>query len=166
MALTPPQPDPPRLRQISAICRNGLACSWWVSTLVDTVGPRHAWMFFVQLSKYSIRWKSIHAWRGSTGTNPTVVGNLSKAGRCRIAGCPRHGCRGQAPKDGFTASPKPDTAPPSHGMPAVAFAVAVAVALASAGAGAQPCRYPLHWPPSPASPPDEPSPAFRPARYA
>ncbi|KAG1531215.1 hypothetical protein G6F50_016824 [Rhizopus delemar] len=36
MPRTPPQPDPPRLRQISAICRNG-ALLWWVSTLVDTV---------------------------------------------------------------------------------------------------------------------------------
>ncbi|AWT15069.1 hypothetical protein DM611_12750 [Stenotrophomonas maltophilia] len=33
------QPDPPRLRQISAICRNGMSCSWWVSTLVDTFWP-------------------------------------------------------------------------------------------------------------------------------
>ncbi len=31
-----------------------MARSWWVSTLVDTVDPRHAWMLFVQLSKYSI----------------------------------------------------------------------------------------------------------------
>jgi len=31
-----------------------MACPWWVSTLVDTVDPRHAWMHFDQLSKYSI----------------------------------------------------------------------------------------------------------------
>jgi len=31
-----------------------MARSWWVTTLVDTVDPRHAWMLFVQLSKYSI----------------------------------------------------------------------------------------------------------------
>ena len=43
MALTPPQPDPPRLRQFPAICRNGVLL-WWVSTLVDTVDPRHPWM--------------------------------------------------------------------------------------------------------------------------
>ena len=43
MRLTPPQPDPPRLRQFSAICRNDVL-PWWVSTLVDTVDPRHAWM--------------------------------------------------------------------------------------------------------------------------
>jgi len=28
-----------------------------VSTLVDTVDPRHAWMLFVQFSKYSISMK-------------------------------------------------------------------------------------------------------------
>jgi len=31
-----------------------MACFWWVSTLVDTVDPRHAWMLFDELSKYSI----------------------------------------------------------------------------------------------------------------
>ena len=51
----------------------------------------------------------------STPTNSDR--NLSEVGRCRSAGCPRHGCRGQAPRDGFTASPHSDTAPPSHGMP-------------------------------------------------
>ena len=53
-----------------------------------------------------------------------------------MRGCPRHGCRGQAPKDGFTASPPSDTTPPnSRKTRADAFAVAVAVA--SAGAGLQ-----------------------------
>ncbi|WP_230116484.1 hypothetical protein, partial [Stenotrophomonas lactitubi] len=42
----------------------------------------------------------------------TVIGTLSKAGRCRIAGCPRHGWRGQAYKDVLAASPQSDTAPP------------------------------------------------------
>ncbi|MDQ7304253.1 hypothetical protein, partial [Stenotrophomonas sp. Sm0581] len=38
MPRTPPQPDPPRLRQFPAICRDGfLRCFWWVSTLVDTM---------------------------------------------------------------------------------------------------------------------------------
>ncbi|WP_414497523.1 hypothetical protein, partial [Stenotrophomonas maltophilia] len=36
MPRTPPQPDPPRLRQFSAICRNRILL-WWVSTLVDTI---------------------------------------------------------------------------------------------------------------------------------
>ncbi|MBN5174587.1 hypothetical protein JY430_20930, partial [Stenotrophomonas maltophilia] len=30
------------------------------------------------------------------------TGKLSKAGWVRLRGCPRHGCRGQAPMDGFT----------------------------------------------------------------
>ena len=38
--------------------------------------------------------QSIHAWRGSTADR----GNLSKAGWVRWRGCPRHGCRGQAPR--------------------------------------------------------------------
>ncbi|KAG0928579.1 hypothetical protein G6F32_012533 [Rhizopus arrhizus] len=44
--------------------------------------------------------------------------------------------------DGFTASPQTHSAPPSHGMPAVAVAVAVALALAvaSAGAGCNPAE--------------------------
>ncbi|MEN5262771.1 hypothetical protein, partial [Stenotrophomonas hibiscicola] len=37
---------------------------WWVSTLVDTVDPRHAWILFDQLSKYSIPMDLIHAKRG------------------------------------------------------------------------------------------------------
>ncbi|PJL12730.1 hypothetical protein B9Y72_08020 [Stenotrophomonas maltophilia] len=47
-------------------------------------------------------------------------------GRCRSAGCPRHGCRGQAYTDVLAASPYSDTAPPPHGKPAVAVAVEVA----------------------------------------
>ncbi|TIL16972.1 hypothetical protein E4419_03455 [Stenotrophomonas maltophilia] len=41
MALTPLQPDPPRLREVPATCLAGvLRCCWWVSTLVDTLFPR------------------------------------------------------------------------------------------------------------------------------
>jgi len=46
---------------------------------------------------------------------PSSSGKLSEAGRCRIAGCPRHGCRGQAYTDVLAASPQSDTVPPSHG---------------------------------------------------
>ncbi len=103
MPRTPPQPDPPRLRQISAICRS--------TPCVDE-----------SLSDNEINWGQIRFPKenGSdpmtppdSRTYPTVTGKLSKAGRCRIAGCPRHGCRGQAPMDGFTASPQSDTAPPN-----------------------------------------------------
>ena len=41
----------PAFDRFPAICR--CWCGWWVSTLVDTVDPRHAWMLFDQLSKYS-----------------------------------------------------------------------------------------------------------------
>ncbi len=58
------------------------------------------------------------------GVDPSDRGNLSEVGRCRSAECPRHGCRGQAPMDGFTASPHSDTAPPTRGMPAFAVEVA------------------------------------------
>jgi len=124
MRLTPPQPDPPRLRQISAICRS--------TPCVDE-----------SLSDSEINWGQIRFPKenGSdpmtpcrTRINPTVTGKLSKVGRCRIAGCPRHGCCGQAPMDGFTASPQSDTAPPSHRQPraALAFALALAVDVALA----------------------------------
>src|SRR5678816_4340166 len=75
-----------------------MACSWWVSTLVDTVDPRHAWMFFVQLSKYSIRWKSIHAWRGSTTyREPVEGGAVSDCGASApwARGMPRAGWAGR-----------------------------------------------------------------------
>ncbi|MBA0430571.1 hypothetical protein D7Y53_11595 [Stenotrophomonas maltophilia] len=50
--------------------------------------------------------------------------------------------------DGFTASPHTHSAPPSHGMRAVAYAVAVAVAVAGQRPalpqvqGCKPCRTP------------------------
>ena len=131
MPRTPPQPDPPRLRQISAICGS--------TPCVDE-----------SLSDNEIDWGQIRFPKenGSDPTppcrsriSPTVTGKLSKAGRCRIAGCPRHGCRGQAPMDGFTASPQSDTAPPNP-QKTRAF---LALALASSRCRAQPCR-----PPSPA----------------
>ena len=129
MPRTPPQPDPPRLRQISAICRS--------TPCVDE-----------SLSDNEIDWGQIRFPKenGSDPTppcrsriSPTVTGKLSKAGRCRIAGCPRHGCRGQAPMDGFTASPQSDTAPPNP-QKTRAF---LALALASSRCRAQPCRPPL-----------------------
>ncbi|MNV61987.1 hypothetical protein D3C71_1545150 [compost metagenome] len=69
----------------------------------------------------------IHAWRGPTVSTRVDThqqqhrrrsdssGKLSKAGWVRLRGCPRHGCRGQAPRDGFTASPATGPTPPSHG---------------------------------------------------
>ncbi len=110
-----------------------------------SVDPRHAWMNLCRISKSIGRQIRFPKENGSDATtpcrsriNPTVTGKLSKVGRCRIAGCPRHGCRGQAPMDGFTASPQSDTAPPN---PQKTRAVlALALALASSRCRAQPCR--------------------------
>ncbi len=96
-------------------------CCWWVSTLVDTVDPRHAWMLFDHFEIFDFDGDS-----STHGVDLPDTGKLSKVGRCRMAGCPRHGCRGQAYKDVLAASPPSDTAPPSHGTPAVAVAVEVA----------------------------------------
>jgi len=38
-------------------------------------------------------------------------GSCPRPGGWAGRGCPRHGCRGQAPRDGFTASPDPPTHP-------------------------------------------------------
>jgi len=104
MRLTPPQPDPPRLRQISAICGRSTPCV--DESLTDN-----------EINRGQIRFPTENGSDPMTPrdsrTHPTVTGKLSKVGRCRIAGCPRHGCRGQAPMDGFTASPQSDTAPPN-----------------------------------------------------
>ncbi len=83
---------------------------------------------------------SIHAWRGSTA----VTGKLSKAGRCRMAGCPRHGCRGQAPRDGFTASPPSDTSPPPHAetQSRFGFGFGFGSGFGLCRCRAQPCRTP------------------------
>ena len=62
---------------------------------------------------------------------PPDRGELSKAGWVRLRGCERHGCRDQAPMDGFTASPSTGPTPPTHGKPAFD------VDLALAGAGLQ-----------------------------
>ncbi|CAM4416819.1 hypothetical protein STLA111740_17455 [Stenotrophomonas lactitubi] len=80
------------------------------------------------------------------GVDLLATGKLSKAGHCGFAGCEPHGCGDQASMDGFTAPPQTHSAPPSHGMHAVA--VASAVAAASAGAGCSPAE-PLNRQPAP-----------------
>ena len=65
------------------------------------VDPRHAWMLFVQLSKYSI----------SMEFHPRMTGIQQTPGRCQGWGGMgrqdrwRHGWRHRAPMDGFTACP-------------------------------------------------------------
>ncbi len=104
--------------------------------------PRHAWINLCQITK-SIRGHIRFPTENGSDPrplppavprpHPTVTGKLSKAGRCRIAGCLRHGCRGQAYRDVLAASPQSDTAPPNHRQPRAALALALALALAVAG---------------------------------
>ncbi|AWH38527.1 hypothetical protein C1929_17985 [Stenotrophomonas sp. ZAC14D1_NAIMI4_6] len=61
MPLTPPQPDPPRLRQFPAGCWNLLllvdavgGCCWWM-LLVDAVGGCCWWMLLVGADRWSAR---------------------------------------------------------------------------------------------------------------
>ncbi|MDH0017900.1 hypothetical protein, partial [Stenotrophomonas sp. GD04028] len=70
MRLTPPQPDPPRLRQFSAICWNDVLL-WWVSTLVDTVDPRHAWMTH-SISERKIVSTKVDTYQQPRGTKPQL----------------------------------------------------------------------------------------------
>ncbi len=140
------------------------ACIPWDGVLlvgVDLgrhVDPRHAWMLFDQLSKYSISME-IHprmAWIYQTLGNCQRWGGVGVRGVSRMG--PRHAsgglgrtpnpglavCAGlrtrasgcQAYTDVLAASPHSDTAPPNHGLHAVALAVA------SAGAGRSPAKNP------------------------
>jgi hypothetical protein len=116
MPRTPPPPDPPRLRQISAVCRS-TPC---VDALRSTVGILD---FDGDPSTHGV---DLPCRPRSTSTNSHR--NLSEVGRCRSAGCQPHGCGCQAYRDVLAASPHSDIAPPSHGKPAVAVASAVALA--------------------------------------
>ncbi len=78
-----------------------------------------AWIYGVdQVDSYQ---SEIGADQRSAPTTSRV--KLSKAGWVRFSveggvgpvACPRHGRRGQAPMDGFTASPETGPTPPSHG---------------------------------------------------
>ncbi|QGL99788.1 hypothetical protein FEO89_03085 [Stenotrophomonas maltophilia] len=94
MALTPSQPDPPRLRQFSAICR-------------PFVEPSHARLLFDQFSNYSISME-IHprmAWiqRVDQGRRlPTAAGNCQGRGGAGWQDRWRHGpeaCLGRVGQD-------------------------------------------------------------------
>ncbi|SSM87363.1 Uncharacterised protein [Acinetobacter baumannii] len=135
------QPTPPHLRQISRGCWQLRLCSARLLVGVDLgrhdfslryrmSHPRMAWIYCVDQGR--------HPPTATHSAVPTDRGKLSKAGWVRLRECPRHGCRGQAPKDGFTASPATGPTPPSLRKPA--SAVAVAVALDRSGCRAQPCR--------------------------
>ena len=115
MRLTPPQPDPPRLRQILATCSRSTTCVDALHSIVEIFD------FNGDSSTHGV---DLTCRPRSTPTNSRR--NLSEAGRCRSAGCQPHGCGCQASMDGFTASPHSDTAPPTHGMPAFDVDVALA----------------------------------------
>jgi hypothetical protein len=130
MPRTPPQPHPPRLRQFPAMCLGGVLCCWWVSTLVDTVDPRHAWMgrswgcvtrhftgvgFLaygcmerrrpsteICVDRYSACFGAGSRLRGA---NPPSQGNRRRRGRVRVRGRERHGWRDRAYMDVLAASP-------------------------------------------------------------
>ncbi len=136
MPRTLPQPDPPRLRQISGD----------LSVLVRLVGVdpgRHgrstpcvdALRSIVEIFELQLQLE-LDGDSSTHGVVPSDRENLSEVGRCRSAGCQPHGCGCQADRDVLAASPHSGTAPPPHGM----RAIAVAPAVASAGARAQPCR--------------------------
>src|SRR6185437_7512691 len=69
------------------------------------------------------------------------LGRTPNPGLAVCAGKRTRASRGQAYRDVLAASPHSDTAPPSHGISAVAVAVAVALASASAGAGRSPAEH-------------------------
>ncbi|MET3152413.1 UNVERIFIED_ORG: hypothetical protein ABIC77_003672 [Stenotrophomonas geniculata] len=124
------------------------------------VDPRHAWMnlrrnrIFRQLKEQHPRMAWTHQppencqrWggvglRGVSRMGPRHasggLGRTPNPGLAVCAGSRTRASRGQAYRDVLAASPQFDTAPPSHGIPAVA--VAVALASASAGAGRSPAE--------------------------
>ena len=131
MALTPPQPDPPRLRQFSAICWNG---SWGQIRFPAENGsdPR-----FISIPDRCVD-QGRHL--------PTAAEICQRWGGVGCQDRWRHGWRHRASRDGFTASPHSDTGPPTHGMPAFDVDVAAEVAGQRPALpqvqGCKPCRNP------------------------
>ncbi len=168
MRLTPPRPDPPRLRQIPAICRS--------TPCVDE-----------SLSDNEIDWGQIRfpLEKGSdpmtprnSRTHPTVTGKLSKVGRCGQAGplapwmapssphgCGRFACEallrkrpnaqppaaGPDPGGGFTACPASPHRPakPAETQSRFGFGFGFGCCRPAAGTTAGAGRSPAA-PPSPA----------------
>ncbi len=137
MRLTPPRPDPPRLRQISAICRSTPCVD---ESLSD-----------IEINRGQIRFPTEN---GSdpmtpcrTKINPTVTGKLSKVGRCGLAGPLAPWMAHRALRDGFTACPasphrpaKPQTTQSCFGF---GFGCCRPAAGTTAGAGRSPADSPF-----------------------
>ncbi len=151
MRLTPPQPDPPRLRQFPATCRRSTPC-------VDESSSKSNISRIEQ--KASTHGVDRPCRPRSTPTHSN--GNLSEAGRCRSAGCQPHGpeaCLGRVGQDAqprscrvrrkaHTSKRLPSLHGRTCGVPALRHrpakprnpAFALAVDLASAGAGRSPAE--------------------------
>ncbi|VEE54515.1 Uncharacterised protein [Stenotrophomonas maltophilia] len=135
MRLTPPQPDPPRLRQLPAVCWNGF-------------GVRSVFRRKTDLTPDVFRYLTafIHAWRGSTVS--TKVDTYQQPSKSVRGGAVWAG-RTVGAMDGAIKPPgmglrrvlPAHTAPPPR-KPAVA--VASAFAIDSAGAGLQALLDPPH----------------------
>ncbi|KAF1014632.1 MAG: hypothetical protein GAK31_02119 [Stenotrophomonas maltophilia] len=128
MRLTPRKPTVPRLRQIPAAvggCRplvgtcvgyrmNHPRMAWihWQRRLLEcaAIGRCRPWSTQSERSKrpafaflFLFPWLAAH-------------GNCQRWGGVGSRGCPRHGSRGQAPMDGFTASPANPPRPTKRGI--------------------------------------------------
>ncbi len=86
MRLTPPQPDPPRLRQISAVCRSTPCVD---ESLTDNEIIRGQIRFPKENGSDPMPFDPMPFPHAVPRTHPTVTGKLPKAVRCRLAGCPR-----------------------------------------------------------------------------
>ncbi len=147
------QPTPPHPRQISGDGGRSTPCvdESPLKSNISTIW-RRASTHGVDLRVDQGRHPPTAAWSTPTKSRPCIPtdrGDLSKAGWVRLRGCPRHGCRGQAPKDGFTASPATGPTPPTHRKPASASAIAVPEVAGQRPAllrvqGRRPCR-PTHY---------------------
>ncbi|CRX70585.1 unnamed protein product [Stenotrophomonas maltophilia] len=91
MRLTPPQPDPPRLRQISAICSRSAPC------VDESPSESNISNWIPKASTHGV---DLPCRPRSTLTRSRR--NSSEAGRCRSAGCQPHGpeaCLGRVGQD-------------------------------------------------------------------
>jgi len=126
MRLTPPQPAPPRLRQLAAICRNGVL-PWWVSTLVDTVDPRHAWITHSISDRYFDQGRHL----------PTATGICQRWGGVGVRGVSRMDAAAK-PTRTYLRRPRTPT-PPHHptGNPPLLLLLLLLLLQLPAGAGLQ-----------------------------
>ncbi len=129
MALTPPPsvPSPP-----PTISRDLSECHGLLLVGVDLgrhVDPRHAWMLFDQLSKYSI---SIGFDPSEAQMDQQTPDNCRRRGGVGLRGVSRMDAAAK-PTRTYLRRPRNPTPPRPHGIPAVAVAVAVEIEVEVAG---------------------------------